>query len=127
LPDDQRQPYERHVRGRAAEQLVVEYLEGLGYEILGTNVRIGHLELDVVARDGAVIVVVEVRTRGRGAWTTAFESFSSEKRKRVRRAGERLWRMQFRRDRSAERMRFDAAAVTFDDDGPRIEYVRAAF
>lgn len=117
----------RHRLGRAAEQLVVDYLESRGCELIATNLRLGHLELDIVARDGSVILVVEVRTRGSGAWTTGFESLSPEKRKRVRRAGERLWRRRFRNDPSVERMRFDAASVTFDDDGPHVEYVCAAF
>jgi putative endonuclease len=113
--------------GRAAEQLVVSYLESLGWDIVATNLRIGRLELDIVAREGAVIVVVEVRTRGARSWTSGFGSISATKRLRVRRAGERLWRARYQHDPSAERMRFDAASVTFDDNGPRVEYARAAF
>ena len=113
--------------GRAAEQLVASYLESLGCDIVATNLRVGRLELDIVAREGTVILVVEVRTRSPRSWTTGFESISPSKRLRVRRAGERLWRARFRHDASVERMRFDAASVTFDDDGPRVEYARAAF
>jgi putative endonuclease len=113
--------------GRAAEQLVVSYLESLGWHIVAINLRVGRLELDIVAREGSVIVVVEVRTRSPRSWTTGFESISAAKRLRVRRAGERLWRTRYLHDPSAERMRFDAASVTFNDDGPHVEYVRAAF
>ena len=95
---------------------------------MATNLRIGRLELDVVARRGSLIVVVEVRTRGSGAWTSGFGSIDSKKRRRVRDAGERLWQRRYRNDESVERLRFDAASVTFGADGdPRIEYVEAAF
>jgi putative endonuclease len=114
--------------GRRAEAAVVAYLRAQGLAIVATNLRLSHLEIDVVARDGPVIVIVEVRTRGAGAWTTAFGSIDSQKRVRIRRAGERLWNRRYKHDQSVERMRFDAASVTFMPDGtPNVEYVRAAF
>ena len=95
---------------------------------MAQNLRLGRLELDVVARKGPVIAVVEVRTRGAGAWTSAFGSIDSTKRRRIRRAGERLWQRRYKNDASVERMRFDAASVTFDEAGSaRVEYVEAAF
>lgn len=119
---------EKQLAGSAAELLVVDYLVGRGLEIVATNLRLGRLELDVVARDDRVIVVVEVRTRGSGAWTTGFGSMDRKKRERVRRAGERLWRDRYAKDRSVDRMRFDAASVTYDANGlAKIEYVVAAF
>ncbi|NLE87357.1 MAG: YraN family protein [Myxococcales bacterium] len=118
---------ERHRVGREAEGLVVDYLLGRGFSIEATNLRLGALEIDIVARQGALVVVVEVRTRGPGAWTSGFGSISALKRKRIRWAGERLWRMRYRNDASVERMRFDAAAVTFGTTGPAVEYVEGAF
>lgn len=114
--------------GRRAEAAVVTYLRALGMDVVATNVRLSHLEIDVVARDGPVVVIVEVRTRGSGAWTSGFGSIDAKKRLRIRRAGERLWNRRYKRDASVERMRFDAASVTFMADGtPQVEYVRAAF
>ncbi|HON41923.1 MAG TPA: YraN family protein [Bacillota bacterium] len=49
--------------GRAGEVLAREYLVSLGYEILGCNLRLGRNEIDILARDGDVLVVVEVKTR----------------------------------------------------------------
>ncbi len=75
-----------------------------------------------------MIVVVEVRTRGSGAWTTGFGSIDSKKRLRIRRAGERLWLRRYKNDPSAARLRSDAASVKSDADGKAtIEYVPAAF
>jgi putative endonuclease len=96
-----------------------------GLTIFATNLRLGRLELDVVAQDQDTVVVVEVRHRGAGAWQTGLESIAPSKAKRVRSAGERLWRERFLRDPAVNRMRFDVAVVTFEPDGnPRIEYAR---
>lgn len=107
---------------------MVDYLVAQGWAIVATNLRIGQLELDIVAREGPVIAVIEVRSRGETAWTTGFGSLDPAKRLRIRRAGERLWNRRYRADDSVERLRFDAASVTFAEDGRAIvEYVRAAF
>lgn len=118
----------RAARGAAAEDAVVEHLRALGILVLARNVRVGRLEIDVVAREGPVIAIVEVRTRGEASWQRALDSIDHRKRERIRRAGERLWRDRFARDRSVERMRFDAASVTFTPNGDAIvEHIKAAF
>ena len=113
--------------GAAAERAVVEYLRARGLAIVATNLRIGRLELDVVARDGGLIIVIEVRSRGPGAWQGGLGSIDGRKRLRIRRAAERLWRDRYKHDPSAERLRFDVASVVFEDGVPAIEYVVAAF
>lgn len=114
-------------RGQAAEQAVAAWLRAAGWDIIGTNLRVGRLELDVVARRERVVAVVEVRSRGTGAWTTPLGSIGTVKRLRIRRAGERLWQRRFKHDPTVDRLRFDAASVTFENGTPRIEYVVAAF
>lgn len=107
---------------------MVAWLEARGAQIVAQNLRLGYLELDVVARWGEVIAVVEVRTRGRRAWTHGFGSIDHKKRERVRRAGERLWQRRYRHDPTVTRLRYDAASVRFDADGAgSVEYVIAAF
>ena len=89
--------------------------------------RIGELEIDIVARKGPVVAVVEVRSRGRTALSSPFGSVGRTKQLRLRRAGERLWQRRYRRDASVERLRFDVAGVNLDSDPVTIEYVIAAF
>lgn len=114
--------------GARAERLVADHLARLGLTILGTNVRVGRLEIDIVAREGPVIVIVEVRARGGSSWQRPFDSVDAKKRARIRRAGEALWRSRFRGDRTIERMRFDVASVDLaSQGGPTIEIARAAF
>ncbi|WP_438043580.1 YraN family protein [Sorangium sp. So ce128] len=107
---------------------MVAHLAAQGVEIVARNARVGRLEIDVIARDGPVIVIIEVRTRGPGSYVRALDSIDASKRARVRRAGERLWRATFSRVRGVERMRFDAASVTFLPSGEAsVEIIKAAF
>ena len=125
---DRAPAYERHRKGRAAEEAVAALLVREGYSIVAMNLRLGRLEVDVVARLGPLIAVVEVRTRGAGAWTSAFGSVDWKKRRHVRRAGERLWQRRYKHDSTVERMRFDVASVTWSKDGEaEIDYAVAAF
>ena len=113
--------------GDRAEEKVVEFLVARGAMIVARNVRLGMLEIDIVARLNELILVVEVRYRSEQAWTTGLSSVDLGKRQRIRRAGERLWNRRFKNDSSAQRMRFDVASVTFSDDQFDIEYIPAAF
>jgi putative endonuclease len=125
--DDARSARAREL-GAKAESAVADYLTLRGVALVARNLRVGRLELDIVARDGPVVLVVEVRARGPTSWTRALGSLDWQKRVRVRRAGERLWRARYRHDASVDRMRFDAASVSFDEDGRAVvNYVKAAF
>ncbi|XXT23476.1 YraN family protein [Sorangium sp. So ce429] len=118
----------RRALGARAEDAVVAHLAAQGLEVIARNARVGRLEIDVIARDGPVIAIIEVRTRGAGSYVRALDSIDASKRARVRRAGEQLWRARFSRVRGVERMRFDAASVTFLPTGEvEIELVKAAF
>jgi putative endonuclease len=114
--------------GAWAEDAAARALVASGLVLLERNLRVGRLEIDLVLRDGPVIVVVEVRTRGPGSWQRALDSIDPKKRARIRKAGERLWRERYAGDSGVERMRFDACAVELLPDGDaRVEHVRAAF
>jgi len=49
--------------GDEAETLAAQYLVAQGYEILERNWRFQHLELDIVARKGPMLVIAEVKSR----------------------------------------------------------------
>jgi putative endonuclease len=112
--------------GRRAEAAVADLLFARGFSLLARNLRLGALELDIVARKGPLVVVVEVRTRGAGAWVGALESVTWAKRQRLRRATSRLWRTRLVAIRSLERVRIDVAAVSFVGSKTRVEYIAGA-
>lgn len=88
--------------------------------------RLGPLELDIAARKGNLAVIVEVRTRGEGAFARGLESVDAKKRATFIRAAERLWQERLSKMPGLERVRLDVAAVTFDGTETRIEYIEAA-
>lgn len=95
--------------------------------VLSRNERVGRLELDIVARDGDLVVVIEVRTRGVGAWQNALDTLSEHKRRCLRRAAFLLWSRRWSRWRGIRGVRFDVASVNLDTDPPEVTYIRAAF
>ena len=70
--------------GRAGEALARKYLEFIGFEILGCNLRLGGGEVDILARDGNVLVVVEVKTRRSTAFGRPEEQITAAKLRTLR-------------------------------------------
>ena len=52
-----------NILGKRGEQLAVSFLEKKEYQILETNWRHRRAEVDIIAKDGVVLVFVEVKTR----------------------------------------------------------------
>lgn len=106
-------------RGSAGERLAEAYLELGGYELLACNVKVGGVEVDRVVRDRDVIVLVEVKTRGRADYGGAATAIDERKRERLLRA----MRAVSRRHRF---VRVDVVTVEPDPDGIRIRHYRNA-
>jgi putative endonuclease len=112
--------------GRRAELAVADCLFAAGFDLVVRNVRLGALELDIVARRGPLLVIAEVRTRGPGSLVGPFASVTRTKRKRILRATERFWRSNRHDFASIERVRIDVAAVTFVGRETHVEYAAGA-
>jgi putative endonuclease len=117
---------DRLARGHRAERIVAEYLIARGWEILAANLRLGHLEIDLVARRGELAAMIEVRSRGGGAYERPFESIAGKKKMRLLYAADRLWRFHLAKMEGIERIRIDVAAVTFGPHEPSVELVEGA-
>lgn len=74
--------------GSIDEDRAAELLLAKGYTMIGRRVRVGALELDLIALDGEVVVFVEVRRRS-GRHGTAGESISPSKLARIQQAASR--------------------------------------
>ena len=118
-PEPRRTPDPRRALGLRGEQLAAEHLLRLGYEVLARNVRTRYGEIDIIARDGAVLVFVEVKTRRKRSREDQLEPVSEVhrlQRLRLRRLAS-AWlaaggaRQGAGRGRFAE-IRFDAVGVT---------------
>ncbi len=74
--------------GRRAEVLAALWLMAKGYRILGFRLRTPQGEIDLLARRGAVLAVVEVKIRT--SLDLALQAVSPDQRQRLRRAGAQL-------------------------------------
>jgi len=116
----------RQESGQRAEELAAGFLRQRGLTILMRNYRCRVGELDIVARDGDVLVVAEVRTRSGDSYGGAAASVDRRKQLRLTRAAGRL--LQQRRDLAQLPVRFDVIVVQgLDAELPVIEWIRHAF
>ena len=114
--------------GREAEAAAADKLRANGFRILWQNLRIGALELDLVAKKGDLVVVVEVRARGPGSYEKPLASVSRTKRRTLLRGVRALWKGRIAKMPEVKRVRIDVAAVTRDENGAlAIEWIAGAF
>ncbi len=120
LPDSPlRSTAARTRTGRTAEDAACAYLSLRGFDILERNLRLGPLEIDLVASAGEWIVLVEVRYRGRTDRGLPEESIHPGKRRRILRAGEAYWMTRRPQGRG---LRFDLVTLTLVADGMRLRH-----
>ncbi|MCC5848668.1 MAG: YraN family protein [Verrucomicrobia bacterium] len=91
--------------GLWGEKRAEKMLRRKGLKILGRRVRVGrHDELDLIARSGDLLVVVEVKTRSQEGLEPPRKSVTYEKQRRLSRAAVRY----------ARRLRPKPAGIRFD-------------
>lgn len=71
--------------GRHGEELAVRHLQAAGFVVLARNWRCDLGEIDIVARDGDVLVVCEVKTRTGLGFGSPVEAVTWQKTARLRR------------------------------------------
>jgi len=84
IPAPRRSPAQQ--RGDAAEAAALDLLRGAGLALLARNLACRAGELDLVMREGDVLVFVEVRARGSARYGGAAASVGKDKQRRLRRA-----------------------------------------
>ena len=67
--------------GKWGEDLAAAYLQEKGYEILERDWKSGRHDLDIVAKDGNTLVVVEVKTRRNRLYGDPEEAVDYKKRR----------------------------------------------
>jgi putative endonuclease len=107
------------LRGDDAESRAATYLARRGLAIVARNYRCRLGEIDLVARDGEVLVFVEVRMRSDEHFGGALESVTPRKQRRIA-AAANLYLSQFPRP---PRCRFDVVAMEYGD----IRWLKGAF
>lgn len=108
--------------GARAEALAAEFLTARGVTIVERNFRTRFGEIDLIGRDGATLIFVEVRLRRRHDYGGAAGSITYAKRARLK-AAARGYLSRLRREPPC---RFDALLLDTLDPA-HIEWVRDAF
>jgi len=124
----------RGALGRYGEDVAARHLAAAGLTLLARNWRCREGEVDIVAREGDVLVVCEVKTRRGAGFGTPLDAVTPAKAARLRRLAVR-WLADQRAsgdgpggpDRYAE-VRFDVVSVLAPLGGPTaVEHLRGAF
>lgn len=112
-------------RGRRAEDLAIAHLVRAGLRLLERNVRAGRGEIDVIMRDGAALVFVEVRCRRSAKYGGAAETVGPVKQRRLIAAAHRF--LQAHRPYRDCPCRFDVVEILGDEGGAEVKWIRDAF
>jgi putative endonuclease len=105
-------------QGRQWEEVALAYLERHGLVLVEANFRCKPGEIDLILRDGATLVFVEVRQRAAGAPVSAAASIGPTKIRRIIRAAQ-VYLQQLDR---LPPCRIDVVAI----DGNHVEWLRDA-
>ena len=117
-------PSGRSKLGTQGERIAEAHLESLGMAIETRNYRTRFGEVDLIARDGAEIVFVEVRTRRSAAYGTPEESLTPRKQARLVKAAQG-YLIEHGQENSSWRV--DFVAITLQPDGPaHIAHIESA-
>ena len=107
--------------GTEEEALAAEFLESRGYRIVERNFRCRLGEIDLIARDGSVLVFIEVKYRKTGAYGDPAEAVNYRKQQKICKTAD-YYRM-LRRIPDNQSCRFDVVAI----QGREIRVIRDAF
>jgi putative endonuclease len=110
--------------GAAGEDLAAAALIKQGYQILERNYLAPIGEIDLVARQGKTLVIVEVKTRRSTRFGSPQEAVSRAKQAKLQHLAEYYLQQKGLLETP---VRFDVVAVTMTGDGPRVEIIADAF
>jgi len=115
---------ERIILGKIGEDLARQRLKDLGYRIIKANYTCALGEIDLIARDGDVLVFVEIKTRKKKSLGLAKEAVTKKKQVKLSKVAlaymkhNNLW---------GSKARFDVVAVGVSEGKKEIEIVKDAF
>lgn len=120
--DRRNQPRFDHLElGRQGEDRVSRCYTERGLTVVSRNWRCRQGEIDLVLRDGSLIIFCEVKTRSSTRFGSPLEAVDRRRQGRLRAAGAAFLREH--RLSGVKEMRFDVASVI----GGRVEIIEAAF
>ena len=115
----------RQLLGKAGEDFAACFLENAGLKIIVRNYRCPKGEMDLIARDGVMLVFIEVRTRNSSVRGWGEESITQQKAIRLRNIAAYFILQQGYK--SWPPLRFDVLALRWVSEKPDPLWIKAAF
>ena len=109
--------------GAQAEQTAARYLQQQGLQLVESNYRCRFGEIDLILRDGKILVFAEVRMRSSGDFGGAAASIDSRKQAKLIRAAQSY----LANISNIPACRFDAVLLKSAEGLEDIEWVKNAF
>ena len=109
--------------GKLGEEIAVQYLTDKGYEILERNWHNVHKEVDIIAKDGRFLVIVEVKTRQSSKNGEPDLAVTRQKQRMLISAANSY----IFRNRLDLETRFDIISIVFNNGEPVIDHIEDAF
>lgn len=109
--------------GKKGEVLAADFLIKNGYYILKKNYRYQHCEVDIIAKKGDILAVVEVKTRASKDFGDPQQFLKPKQIQRIIKAAD-----YFVNDHNMElEMRFDIIAIVLNNKEMCLEHLENAF
>jgi putative endonuclease len=114
---------EHNETGKKGEDLAADFLQNEGIQILERNWKNRFEEIDIIALENELLVIVEVKTRSSLAFGKPEESVGLRKQRLLVNAAE-AYIKKYNSDRET---RFDIISVVTNGTGANIQHIRHAF
>jgi putative endonuclease len=109
--------------GKRGEDIALRFFRKKGYRVVERNYRTPFGEIDLIARDGDILVFIEVKTRADIAYGRPFEAVDRRKREKMRKVA-----LSFMKRFPAEvPARFDVLSIDMEAGREKIEHIPDAF
>jgi putative endonuclease len=109
--------------GKKGEEIAIDFLKKKGYKILETNWVSGKNEIDIIAREGKYIIVVEVKARHSNFAGEPETAVTRDKQKSLIRAANAY----IRKMNYDEEVRFDIISILVVKGKEQINHIEDAF
>ena len=107
--------------GKWGEDTAAAYLEEKGYQIIERDWKSGHHDLDIVAKEGSTLVIVEVKTRRSRLFGDPEEAIDYKKRQSLQSAINHY----VKSHRTCHDVRFDIISIVgMIGSQPEIEHIK---
>lgn len=109
--------------GKKGEDLAVELCREKGFVVIEQNYRTPFGEIDIIAKDGNIVVFIEVKARTGTAYGAPFEAVTRRKRDKIKKVAMSY----MKRLKKEVPARFDVISISMKSGRPDLEYIQDAF